>query len=98
VLKVQDVTDESIVEHEFALIKVRATKRSRPEIVSVAEMHRAKVVDLGDEAVIVEAVGEPTEIDTLVELLREFGIKELVRTGSVVMARGSGSIEEQVKR
>ena len=98
VLKVQDVTDESIVEHEFALIKVRATKRSRPEIVSVAEMHRSKVVDLGDEAVIVEAVGEPTEIDTLVELLREFGIKELVRTGSVVMSRGSGSIEEQVKR
>ena len=98
VLKVQDVTDESIVEHEFALIKVRATKRTRSEIVSVAEMHRSKVVDLGDEAVIVEAVGEPTEIDTLVELLREFGIKELVRTGSVVMSRGSGSIEEQVKR
>jgi acetolactate synthase-1/3 small subunit len=61
-------------------------------------MHRSKVVDLGDEAVIVEAVGEPAEIDTLVELLREFGIKELVRTGSVVMSRGSGSIEEQVKR
>ena len=49
-------------------------------------------------AVIVEAVGDPTEIDELVGLLREFGIKELVRTGSVVMARGSGSIEEQVKR
>jgi acetolactate synthase-1/3 small subunit len=98
VLKVQDVTDDSIVEHELALIKVRATKRNRPEIVSVAEMHRGRVVDLGDDAVVVEAIGEPGEVDRLVELLREFGIKELVRTGSVVMSRGSGSIEEQVKR
>jgi acetolactate synthase-1/3 small subunit len=98
VLKVQDVTDDSIVEHELALIKVRATKRNRPEIVSVAEMHHGRVVDLGDDAVVVEAIGEPGEVDRLVELLREFGIKELVRTGSVVMSRGSGSIEEQVKR
>ncbi|MFM8177129.1 MAG: hypothetical protein ACKN9G_05320 [Candidatus Limnocylindrus sp.] len=45
-----------------------------------------------------EIVGEPSEVDRVVELLREFGIKELVRTGSVVMSRGSGSIEEQVKR
>ena len=98
VLKVQDVTDDSIVEHELALIKVRATKRSRPEIVSLAEMHRGRIVDLGDDAVVVEAIGEPGEVDRLVGLLREFGIKELVRTGSVVMSRGSGSIEEQVKR
>jgi acetolactate synthase-1/3 small subunit len=61
-------------------------------------MHRGRVVDLGDDAVVVEAIGEPGEVDRLVELLREFGIKELVRTGSVVMSRGSGSIEEQVKR
>jgi acetolactate synthase-1/3 small subunit len=98
VLKVQDVTDEAIVEHELALIKVRVTGKSRPEVVSIAEMHRGRVVDLGDDAVIVEIVGEPSEVDRVVELLREFGIKELVRTGSVVMSRGSGSIEEQVKR
>jgi acetolactate synthase-1/3 small subunit len=61
-------------------------------------MHRGRVVDLSDDAVIVEIVGEPSEVDRVVELLREFGIKELVRTGSVVMSRGSGSIEEQVKR
>jgi len=93
-----DVTDEAIVEHELALIKVRVTGKSRPEVVSIAEMHRGRVVDLSDDAVIVEIVGEPSEVDRVVELLREFGIKELVRTGSVVMSRGSGSIEEQVKR
>jgi acetolactate synthase-1/3 small subunit len=98
VLKVEDVTDSAIVEHELALIKVRVTSKSRPELVSLAEMHHGRVVDLGDDAVIVEIVGEPSDVDRVVELLREFGIKELVRTGSVVMARGSGSIEEQVKR
>jgi acetolactate synthase-1/3 small subunit len=98
VLKVEDVTDSAIVEHELALIKVRVTAKSRPEVVSLAEMHRGRLVDLGDDAVIVEVVGEPNDVDRVVELLREFGIKELVRTGSVVMARGSGSIEEQVKR
>jgi acetolactate synthase-1/3 small subunit len=98
VLKVQDVTDEAIVEHELALVKVRASHRTRAEIVSVVEMHHGRVVDLGDDAVVVEVVGEPAEVDRVVELLREFGIKELVRTGSVVMSRGSGSIEEQVKR
>ena len=96
---VRDVTvDGPAVQRELALIKVRVTGKSRPEVVSIVEMHRGRVVDLSDDAVIVEIVGEPSEVDRVVELLREFGIKELVRTGSVVMSRGSGSIEEQVKR
>jgi acetolactate synthase-1/3 small subunit len=98
VLKVQDVTSEAIVEHELALVKVRASVRTRAEVVSIAEMHRGRVVDLTDESAIIEVVGVPAEVDRMVELLRGFGIKELVRTGSVVMSRGSGSIEEQVKR
>ena len=92
------LTSESIVEHELALVKVRASVRTRAEVVSIAEMHRGRVVDLTDDSAIIEVVGEPAEVDRMVELLRGFGIKELVRTGSVVMARGSGSIEEQVKR
>jgi len=98
VLKVQDVTDGAIVEHELALIKVRVTSTSRPAVERIVEAHHGRVVDLGNDAVIVEIVGEPSEVNRVVELLREFGIKELVRTGSVVMSRGSGSIEEQVKR
>ncbi|MFM8403058.1 MAG: acetolactate synthase small subunit, partial [Candidatus Limnocylindrus sp.] len=76
----------------------RANTGTRAEVVSIAEMHRGRVVDLTDESAIIEVVGEPAEVDRMVELLRGFGIKELVRTGSVVMSRGSGSIEEQVKR
>jgi len=98
VLKVQDVTDEPTVQHELALVKVRATDRNRGEIVSIVEMNRGRIVDLAAEAVIVEATGTEAEVDALVALLRGFGIKEIVRTGAVVMSRGSQSIEEAVKR
>jgi acetolactate synthase-1/3 small subunit len=98
VLKVQDVTNDPTVEHELALIKVRATDRNRMEIVKIVELYKARVVDLAADAVIVEAAGTEAEVDAVVALLRSFGIKELVRTGTVVMTRGSGSIEEAVKR
>jgi len=98
VLKVQDVTTDATVEHELALIKVRATDRNRLEIVKIAELYKARIVDLAMESLIVEAVGTEAEVDAVVALLRTFGIKELVRTGTVVMTRGSGSIEEAVKR
>jgi acetolactate synthase-1/3 small subunit len=98
VLKVQDVTNDPTVEHELALIKVRITDRTRPEVVSIVEMYKGRVVDLAAESLIVEATGTEAEVDALVALLRGFGIKELVRTGTVVMSRGSGSIEEAVKR
>jgi acetolactate synthase-1/3 small subunit len=98
VLKVQDVTSDPTVEHELALIKVRATDRNRMEIVKIAELYKGRVVDLATDAVIVEVAGTEAEVDASVALLRGFGIKELVRTGTVVMTRGSGSIEEAVKR
>ena len=98
VLKVQDVTSEPTVEHELALIKIRATDRNRMEIVKIVELYKARVVDLAADAAIVEAAGTEAEIDALVALLRGFGIKELVRTGTVVMVRGAQSIEEAIKR
>jgi acetolactate synthase-1/3 small subunit len=98
VLKVQDFTTEPTVQHELALVKVRATDVNRAEIVKIVELYRARVVDVADGSVIVEATGTEPEIDALVALVRGYGIKELVRTGTVVMARGSGSIEEALKR
>jgi acetolactate synthase-1/3 small subunit len=62
------------------------------------ELARGRVLDVAPEAVIVEVSGSEAEVDAFVGLVRGFGIKELVRTGAVVMARGSGSIEEAVKR
>jgi acetolactate synthase I/III small subunit len=98
VLKVQEVTNEPTVEHELALVKVRATDRTRAEVIKVVEMYGARIVDLTADSVIVEATGTEAQVDALVALLRGFGIKELVRTGTVVMSRGSGSIEEAIKR
>jgi acetolactate synthase-1/3 small subunit len=96
VLKVQDVTSEPTVEHELAFVKIRATDATRSEILRLIELSRGRVVDLADGSVIVEVTG--TESDAFVALVRTYGIKELVRTGAVVMARGSGSIEEALKR
>jgi acetolactate synthase-1/3 small subunit len=98
VLKVQDVTSEPTVEHELALVKIRATDSNRAEIIKVVELSRGRIVDLGPESVIVEISGPETDVDTFVGLVRIFGIKELVRTGAVVMARGSASIEEALKK
>ena len=98
VLKVQDVTSEPTVDHELALVKIRATDSNRAEIISIVELSKGRVVDLAGESVIVEVTGTETEIDGFVALVRTYGIKELVRTGAVVMARGSASIEEATKR
>ena len=98
VLKVQDLTDEPTVAHELALIKVRATDANRGEIVRIVELYKARVVDISDSSIVVEATGTETEVDALVALLRTYGVRELVRTGTVVMARGAGSIEEAIKR
>ena len=98
VLKVQDFSGEPTVEHELALVKVRATDANRAEIIKVVELYKARLVDITDGSVIVEAAGSEAEVDAVVALLRTYGIKELVRTGTVVMARGSASIEEALKR
>ena len=98
VLKVQDVTAEATVEHELALVKVRATDTTRGEILRLVELSRGRVVDLAAEAVIIEVTGTEAEVDTFLSLVRTYGIKELVRTGAVVMTRGAGSIEEALRR
>jgi acetolactate synthase I/III small subunit len=98
VLKVQDVTSESVVAQELALVKIRATDSNRAEILKLVELSKGRVVDLAPEAITVEVTGPEAEVDQFLALVRTYGIKETVRTGAVVMSRGSGSIEEQVKR
>ncbi|MGH2408564.1 MAG: acetolactate synthase small subunit [Candidatus Limnocylindrales bacterium] len=97
VLKVQDVTAERRIEHELALIKVRASNANRGEIVQIVEMAKGRVVDLAADSVVFEATGPEAEIDRLIELVTPFGIKELVRTGSVVMLRGAQTVTFEEK-
>jgi acetolactate synthase-1/3 small subunit len=93
VLKVQDLPESGVVEHELALIKVRATESKRGEILRIIELYKGRVLDVGPETVIIEHSGTEQEIDSLVALLGGFGIKELVRTGTIALARGSGAID-----
>ena len=93
VLKVQDLPESGVVEHELALIKVRATNSTRGEILKLIELYKGRILDVGPESVVVEHSGTEQEIDSLVALLGGYGIRELVRTGTVALARGSSSID-----
>ena len=87
-IKVVDFTGEDFVERELALIKVTAEAESRAEALRVVDIFRAKVVDVTPKSYTIEITGAPAKIDALVELLRPMGIKEIVRSGPVVIGRG----------
>ena len=87
VLEVRDVSDVPSVVRDLALIKVRADHQRRSEVMQVAEVFRARVVDVGPEALIFEITGTEDKINRLVEVLQPFGILEMARTGVVAIAR-----------
>lgn len=88
VIKVTTFQGISYIERDLALIKVKADKNQRREILPIIDIFRAKVVDVSAETIIIEMTGDEDKIKAIMELLRPFGIKELVRTGIVAMARG----------
>ena len=88
VLKVSDVTHDAVVEREIALIKLHVTRASRAELVALANVFDATVVDVGPTSMIVEMTGAPDDVERFVELVRPFGIKEMMRTGRIAMVRG----------
>jgi acetolactate synthase-1/3 small subunit len=92
VLEVKDVSNLPSVVRDLALIKVRADHRSRAEILQVAEVFRARVVDVSPDALIFEITGSEDKINSLVDVLRPFGIVEMARTGVVAMARATESV------
>jgi acetolactate synthase I/III small subunit len=88
VIKVTNFADESHLQRDLALIKVKADKDSRSEIFQIVDIFRAKIVDVAAESLIVEITGDEEKILALETLLRPFGIKEMARTGIIAMARG----------
>jgi acetolactate synthase-1/3 small subunit len=91
VIDVHDVTNAPTVMRDLALIKVKADAGARAEIAQLADIFRAKIVDVAPDSVMVEVTGDEDKIDGLVELLRPRGIIEMVRTGQVAMVRGAAS-------
>lgn len=88
VIKVSDITQIPSVDRELVLLKVKADAQTRHEIISIVDVFRAKIVDISEKTVIIEITGDENKINAMEELLRRFGIKEMVRTGKVVLVRG----------
>ena len=91
VVKIVDITGDNITVRELALIKVRATSATRSEIIEIADIFRANIVDVASDSLTIEITGDEDKIDSLLNLLRSFGIKEVSRTGRVAMTRGSSA-------
>jgi len=88
VAEVKDVTELPTVHRDLALIRVRCSPSDRAEVAQLADLFRARIVDVAAESVIVEVTGDEAKVDGLVEQLRPRGLLELVRTGTVAMLRG----------
>ena len=88
-IKIIDFTGEDFIEREMALIKVNAEDSTRAEILRICDIFRGKVVDVTPKCYTVEVTGSPVKVNAIIDLLRPMGIKELVRSGPVVLGRGS---------
>ena len=91
VVRVTDITGDGIIARELALIKVKATSSTRSEIMQIVDIFRANIVDVAPDSVTIEVTGDEDKINSLFNLLRGFGIKELARTGRIAMTRGISS-------
>ena len=92
VLKVDDLTEKPSVTRDMALIKVEVSPDTRSDIMQIVNIFRAKVVDISPTSMIVEVTGAEAKVDSMVEMLRPFGILEMVRTGQIAMERGPSSM------
>jgi len=93
VIKVSDLTDNPRVERELALIKVTAELgTSRAEIMQIAEIFRAAIVDVSPKSIVLQVIGDTEKIVALETLLRQYGVKEFVRTGTIGILRGSKTV------
>jgi acetolactate synthase-1/3 small subunit len=94
VIKVSDITENETVERELALIKVSAEPGiSRAEVMQIASIFRAHIVDVGAKSVVLQVIGDTDKINALETLLRQYGIKELVRTGKIAVIRGAKTVK-----
>ncbi len=89
VIKVSDVTEDPTVEREMVVIKLHAPSSIRHEIVSMCGVFETKIVDVGTSSMIIEMTGTPSKVENFIEVVRGYGIKEMMRTGRIAMVRGA---------
>ena len=91
VIRVVDLTGENFITRELALIKVNASQATRQELVQIADIFKAKIVDINQKTIMLEATGNEDKIDAIITMVRPFGVREIARTGRVALARESTS-------
>ena len=87
IIKVSEYSKIDHVERDLALIKLKANKSNRSEILQIVDIFRAKIVDVSPESIIIEITGDEEKVEALLSMVRPFGIKEMARTGIIAMAR-----------
>jgi acetolactate synthase I/III small subunit len=97
VLKIVELDEEAAIEREMQLVKVNADPAIRSQIIEIAEVFRAKIVDVDHDSITIEVAGNPSKLEAIVELLKPYGIRELVRSGTIALARGTRSITDGSK-
>jgi acetolactate synthase I/III small subunit len=93
VLKITELGDDAI-ERELQLVKVAADAETRAQIIELADVFRARIVDVGHDSITIEAAGNPRKLEAMLDLLQPFGIREFVRSGTISLARGGRSIAD----
>lgn len=88
VIKVNDISEQNIVERELALIRVKTNPQTRSEIMQIVDIFRAHIVDVANDVTIVEVTGNEHKVNSLQKLLEPFGVLEVMRTGTIAMNRG----------
>lgn len=88
VIKVQDITKDEYLDRELVLVKISCTSQTRGEIVQIIEIFKAKIIDVNQKTLTAEIAGPQDKIGAFLDLVKPFGIKELVRTGRIAITRG----------
>ncbi|MCL2468493.1 MAG: acetolactate synthase small subunit, partial [Micrococcales bacterium] len=95
VIKIVELEPDASVQRELLLVKVRADGSQRTGVLEIVDLFRAHVVDVAPDTVIVEATGSPGKLDALLAALAQFGIREIVQSGTVAIGRGTRSITDR---
>ena len=94
VIKILEFDDDASVKRELALIKIDSKNEKRSQILEIANIFRAHVIDVTSETLIIEITGDSSKVSAIISMLEEFGIKEVIRTGVTAIARGSSELKK----
>jgi acetolactate synthase-1/3 small subunit len=89
---VEDITEKAMVSRDLAIVKVKVTAANRGEVMQLVDVFRARIIDVANESLMIEITGGEDKIEGLIEMLKPFGIVEMVRAGVVAMGRGSSPL------